>query len=85
MGTILSYVSIWEFLLRYVTIIGTALAIIGCAILLMAKRITYAKRKVDKIDKHDKLYITLVLIGVGLIMLGMIVISFDINAGFYKA
>ena len=83
MSTLLSFVSPWEFLLRYTVIIGVILAIVGVAMCLMAKRITMAKRNVDIIDKRDKLYSGLIFAGIALILVGMIVIALPIEATLY--
>lgn len=83
MSTILSFVSIWEFLLRYTVIAGVILAIIGTSICMMAKRITMAKRNQDVVNKSDSLYSGLLLAGIFLILLGMIVIALPFEATFY--
>ncbi|HJD06033.1 MAG TPA: hypothetical protein IAB72_04115 [Candidatus Onthoplasma faecipullorum] len=84
MSTILSFVSPWEFLLRYTVITGVIIAIVGTAILFMAKRITMAKRKTDEINKNDKLYITLLIVGLMFVLIGMIIIALPIDATFYN-
>lgn len=73
-----------EFLLRYSVITGVILAIIGTAICMMAKRITMAKRNQVEIDKKDKLYVTLMLLGLAFILIGMIIIALPIDATFYR-
>lgn len=83
MSTILSFVNPLEFLLRYVVITGTVFCIIGVALCLTAKRITMAKRNVSQINKNDKLYTTLMMIGLGIIMVGMIIMVLPIEATFY--
>ena len=83
MSTLLSFVSPWEFLLRYTVIIGVVIATIGVAICLMAKRITMAKRNTDVVSSRDKLYSGLVFIGVALILLAMIIIALPIEATLY--
>lgn len=83
MNTLLSFVSPWEFLLRYTVIVGVVLAAIGVAICMMAKRITIAVRNVDVIDKRDKLYGGLMVAGLSLILAGMIVIALPVEATLY--
>ena len=83
MSTILSFVSPWEFLLRYTVIIGIILAIAGVAICLMAKRITMAVRNTDTINNRDKLYSGLIFAGVGLILVAMVIIALPIEATLY--
>lgn len=73
-----------EFLLRYNVIAGVIIAIIGTAICMMAKRITMAKRKQVEIDKKDRLYATLMFLGLGFILVGMIIIALPIDATFYR-
>lgn len=83
MSNLLSFVSPLEFLLRYTVIGGTVLAIIGLAVILLAKRVTMAVRKQDTINKQDKVYLTMIIIGVALLLLGMIVIALPVDATFY--
>ena len=73
-----------EFLLRYTVITGIIIAIIGTAIVLMAKRITIAKRKQVEINSKDRLYATLMLLGLAFIIIGMIIMVLPINATFYR-
>ena len=73
-----------EFLLRYSVITGIIIAIIGTAICMTAKRITMAKRKQVEIDKKDRLYVTLMLLGLAFILIGMIIIALPIDATFYR-
>lgn len=84
MSNILSFVSPWEFILRYTVLAGMALCIIGTAILFMAKRITLAKRNADVLNKEDKLYQALLLVGISFILVGMIVIALPIDATLYR-
>ena len=83
MSNILSFVNPLEFLLRYTVITGVIVCIIGVATCLMAKRITMAKRNVTKINRKDRLYQTLMLLGLGFILVGMIIIVLPIDATFY--
>jgi len=73
-----------EFLLRYTVITGVIIAIIGTALCMLAKRITMAKRKQVEIDKKDRLYVTLMLLGLAFILIGMIIIALPIDATFYR-
>ena len=59
------------------------IAIVGTALCLIAKRVTLFKRKTEVIDKTDKLYVTLVLLGVSFILIGMVVIALPIEATFF--
>ena len=73
-----------EFLLRYTVITGIVFAIIGTSICMLAKRITMAKRKQVEINPKDKLYTTLVFLGVALILIGMIIMVLPIEVTFYR-
>lgn len=73
-----------EFLLRYTVITGIIVATIGTAICMMAKRITMAKRKQVEINKKDRLYSTLMLLGLAFILVGMIIMVLPIEATFYR-
>lgn len=84
MSTLLSFVSVWEFLLRYTVISGMVVAAVGVAICMLAKRITLAKRHTDSLPKNDKLYQGLMLTGVCFILLGLILIALPIETTFYK-
>lgn len=84
MSLILSFVNPLEFILRYTVLAGIAIAVIGVSICFMAKRITMAKRNVAQINKQDKLYTTLLLVGICFILVGMIVMALDIPATLYK-
>lgn len=83
MSTILGVTPL-EFLLRYTVITGIIIAIVGTAILFMAKHITRAKRGTDEVDKNDKLYITLLIVGLMFVLIGMIIIALPIDATFYN-
>lgn len=83
MNTLLSFVSIWEYLLRYTVIIGVIFAIFGAALCMMAKRITMAVRNTETIDKRDKLYTGLMMGAIALILVGMIIIALPIDATLY--
>ena len=83
MSLILSFVHPLEFLLRYTVIAGVIIAAIGVAICLTAKRIVMAKRKTTTLDRKDGLYTTLMLLGLGFLLIGMIVMVLPIEANFY--
>ena len=73
-----------EFLLRYTVISGVIIAIIGTAFCMLAKRVTMTVRKQVEIDKKDRLYVTLMLLGLGFILVGMIIIALPIDVTFYR-
>ena len=73
-----------EFLLRYTVITGVIVAIIGSALCMTAKRITMSKRKQVEIDKNDRLYTTLICLGLAFILIGMIMMVLPIDATFYR-
>jgi hypothetical protein len=83
MSFILSFVNPLEFLLRYTVIAGVLVAAIGVAICLTAKRVVMAKRRTTTIDRKDGLYTTLMLLGLGLLLVGMIIMVLPIEATFY--
>lgn len=84
MSLLLSFVNPLEFLLRPTVIVGIILAIIGTSLCFMAKRITMSKHNVDAVDKNDKLYVALMLIGVAFVLVGMIVIALPVNTTLYR-
>ena len=84
MSNLLTFVSPWEFLLRYSVITGVVIAIIGTAICMLAKSITLAKRGTDVLDKKDRLYLGLFITGMCLVLVGVIVIALPINATLYR-
>lgn len=83
MSLILSFVNPLEFLLRYTVIAGIIVASVGVAICLSAKRIVMAKRKTNTINRKDSLYTTLMLLGLGFLLVGMIIMVLPIDATFY--
>lgn len=83
MSLILSFVNPLEFLLRYTVIAGMIIAAIGVAMCMLAARITNAVRDTEKVNKQDKLYVALMMIGLCLLLLGLIVIALPINGTFY--
>ena len=83
MSLLLSFVNPLEFLLRYTVIAGVIVAAIGVAICLTAKRIVMAKRKTAVINRKDMLYTTLMLLGLGFLLVGMIIMVLPIEATFY--
>ena len=84
MSMILSFVSPWEFILRYTVLVGMVIMAFGVATLLLAKKITMVKRKSDLIDKNDKLYVGLIFVATALILLGMIISVLPVEATLYK-
>ncbi len=84
MSTLLSFVSVWEFLLRYTVIAGMVVAAIGVAICMLAKRITLFKRNSETLMKNDKFYQGILIAGVCLILIGLILIALPIENTFYK-
>lgn len=83
MSILLSFVNPLEFILRYTVISGMIVAILGTALCFMAKAITISKHG-EEFSKSDKLYRTLILLGILLILIGIIVIALPINATLYK-
>ena len=83
MSLILSFVNPLEFLLRYTVIAGVIVAAIGVAICLTAKRIVMAKRRTTTFDRKDRLYTTIMLLGLGFLLMGMIIMVLPIEATFY--
>ena len=83
MSLILSFVNPLEFLLRYTVITGVIVCAIGVAVCLMAKRIVLAVRKTDYVDGKDKLITTIMLLGLGFILAGMVIMVLPIEATFY--
>ena len=83
MGLFLSFEHPLEFLLRYTVIAGVLVAAIGIAVCLCAKRIVMAKRKTTSLNRQDKLYTTLILLGLGFLLIGMIIMVLPIEATFF--
>lgn len=54
-------------------IVGIILAVLGFSIVLLAKRITLAIRKKDKIENNDNIYLTLLGFALVLILAGLLV------------
>ena len=73
-----------EFLLRYTVIAGVIIAIIGTTLCMTARRVTMSVRKQVEISRKDRLYVTLMLLGLAFIMIGMIIIVLPIEATFYR-
>ncbi len=74
----------FEWLLRYNVIIGAVVCMLGVAMCILAKRITMAIRKTEECNKNDRIYLTLFVVGICLVLLGMIVIALPIDSTFYK-
>ncbi|MBO5954418.1 MAG: hypothetical protein J6Q13_00435 [Clostridia bacterium] len=73
-----------DFLLRYTVFAGVIIMIIGTALCMTAKRVTMAVKKQVEINKKDRLYVTLMLLGLAFIMIGMIIMVLPIEATFYR-
>lgn len=73
-----------EYLLRYNVLIGMLVSAIGVAICIMAKKITLKKRNSNELQNNDKLYFTLMMVGFGLILAGMIITVLPFEATFYS-
>lgn len=73
-----------EFLLRYTVIAGIFIAIIGTTLCMTAKRVTMAVKKQVEINKKDRLYVTLMFLGLAFILIGMIIMVLPIEATFYR-
>ena len=73
-----------EFLLRYTVIAGIFIAIIGTTLCMTAKRVTMAVKKQVEINKKDRLYVTLMFLGLAFILSGMIIMVLPIEATFYR-
>lgn len=84
MFNLLSFVSPLEFLLRYTVIFGILFAVAGFVVIVLAKPITLKKKNMSVLNKNDKFYLTLLIVGLGLIMLGMIIMALPISATLYK-
>lgn len=84
MSLLLSFVNPLEFILRYTVITGIIIMCFGVALCLLAKRITMAAKKVSEVSKSDRLYVTLMLLGLGFILVGMIITVLPIDATFYN-
>ena len=83
MNMLLAFPNPLEFLLRYTVIAGVIVAIIGTALCMMAKKITMTKRQQSEINRQDRLYVTLMLLGLSFILVGMILIALPIDATFF--
>lgn len=84
MSLLMSFVNPLEFILRYTVIIGSIVCVFGVALCLLSKRITMAVRNTDQINRSDRIYSTLMMIGLALILVGMIIIVLPIEGTFYK-
>ena len=73
-----------DFLLRYTVIAGVIIMIIGTSLCMTAKRVTMAVKKQVEINKKDRMYATLMLLGLAFIMIGMIIMVLPIEATFYR-
>ena len=71
--SLLAFVDLLTRLNQVNVIIGIILAVVGLSVIFLAKRFTVAVRKTDDVDDNDKLYVTLKMIGLILVVAGMIV------------
>lgn len=70
---LLSFDSFIELFSHTNVVVGIILAILGFSIVLLAKRVTLAVRKKDKIENNDNLYLGLLGIALLLILVGLLV------------
>ncbi len=71
--SLLAFVDLLTRLNQVNVIIGIILAVVGLSVIFLAKRFTVAVRKTDDVDDNDRLYVTLKMIGLILVVAGMIV------------
>jgi len=83
MSLLMSFVNPLEFILRYTVITGIIICVCGVALCLMCKRIVMAVKKQDVINKSDRAYTTIMLLGLAFILIGMIIMVLPIEATFY--
>ncbi len=67
-----------QFLSEGLVIVGIALIAVGVAVGFLARRITRAVRQNNNIDNHDKLFLTLKITGMILILVGFLCIGIEI-------
>lgn len=70
---LLSFDSFIELFSHTNVVVGIILAILGFSIVLLAKRVTLAVRKKDKIENNDNLYLGLLGVALLLILVGLLV------------
>ncbi len=71
-------VSIDQFLGQPLIAVGVILLIIGLVTIVLAKRITRVARQSNKISNSDKLYVTLKIVGLLVMLAGFICVSINI-------
>ncbi len=67
-----------QFLSESLVIIAIALIAVGVAVGFLARRITRAVRQTNNIDNHDKLFLTLKITGMVLILVGFLCIGIEV-------
>ncbi len=67
-----------QFLSEGLVIISIALIAVGVAVGFLARRITRAVRQNNDVDNHDKLFLTLKIIGMVLILAGFLCIAIEV-------
>lgn len=67
-----------QFLSESLVIIAIALIAVGVAVGFLARRITRAVRQNNNIDNHDKLFLTLKITGMVLILVGFLCIGIEV-------
>ncbi len=67
-----------QFLSEGLVIVGIALIAVGVAVGFLARRITRAVRQNNNVDNHDKLFLTLKITGMILILVGFLCIGIEI-------
>lgn len=71
--SLLAFVDLLTRLNQINVIIGIILAVVGLSIVFLAKRLARACKKTDNIADNDKLYVTLKMVGLVLVIAGLIV------------
>ena len=71
-------VSLKQFISKPLIAIGLVLIIFGVVAVILAKRISRVARQSDEVSTNDKVYVTLKIIGLLLMLAGFICISVDI-------
>ena len=67
-----------QFLSEGLVIVGIALIAVGVAVGFLARKITRAVRQNNNVDNHDKLFLTLKITGMILILVGFLCIGIEI-------
>ena len=64
-----------DLLSNSLAVVGVALAAVGLAMVLIAKRITRAVRHSSKVDTSDKLYVSICTLGLITILVALVIVS----------